>query len=383
MRLCRETGTPVHILHLSSADALRRSRARAEGLAGDGRDVPALPRSSRPRRSRDGATEFKCAPPIRERGKPRAALGAPSGEGVLDMIVSDHSPVAAGVEAPRSRRFRARLGRDLVARADARGGVDGGERARVLRRAIWPGGCARARADLAGLADWKGTIAVGQERGPRRLEPGGAMRPSIPRALHTRHPLTPYAGRELKGVVEATYLKGEKIFAGGEVLSGPRGEILLVGMSMDDFRTSWTWPPSAWAARRSPPTTSSSPAEGEPRQGRGARLSRGRVHRPRQVDGRLGDPPPPRRRLRLVPRPPRACPESSAASSWIRRTSTATFRQACSVEACEAAGPANPETLDAAARPRWTEILARSELARRHGERLRDRQRHAAARTCA
>jgi allantoinase len=76
-----------------------------------------------------------------------------------------------------------------------------------------------APAGLAGLADWKGTIAEGKNADLVVWNPEARWIVD-PARLRTRHPLTPYAGRELKGVVEATYLKGEKIFAGGEVLSG-------------------------------------------------------------------------------------------------------------------------------------------------------------------
>jgi allantoinase len=85
-----------------------------------------------------------------------------------------------------------------------------------------------APANFAGIADWKGTIAEGKNADLVVWNPEARWTVD-PARLRTRHPLTPYAGRELKGVVEATYLKGEKIYAGGEVLPGPRGEILLSG----------------------------------------------------------------------------------------------------------------------------------------------------------
>jgi allantoinase len=85
-----------------------------------------------------------------------------------------------------------------------------------------------APAELAGLSPWKGTIAEGKNADLVVWNPEASATVD-PARLHTRHPLTPYAGRKLKGVVEATYLKGVKIYADGEFVSGPRGEILLSG----------------------------------------------------------------------------------------------------------------------------------------------------------
>jgi allantoinase len=47
-----------------------------------------------------------------------------------------------------------------------------------------------------------------------------------PSTLQQRHKLTPYAGRPLHGVIEATYLRGEKIFEAGRFLTKPRGQLL-------------------------------------------------------------------------------------------------------------------------------------------------------------
>ena len=91
IRLCRETGCRVHIVHHSSSDALPMLRAaKAEGLrltletcphylTFAAEDIP------------DGATQFKCCPPVREREN-REKLWEALADGTIDMIVSDHSP---------------------------------------------------------------------------------------------------------------------------------------------------------------------------------------------------------------------------------------------------------------------------------------------------
>jgi allantoinase len=226
VRLCRETRTPVHILHLSSAEALETiGRAKAEGLPVTAETCPHYLFFAAEEIA-DGATEFKCAPPIREREN-RERLWAALGEGVLDMIVSDHSPSPPELKHRESGDFArawggiSSLGLTLSAAWTAASG-----------RGFTPGDLSRwmcaAPAKFAGLAHGKGTIAAGKYADLVVWNPEASWTVD-PARLHTRHPLTPYAGRELKGVVEATYLKGEKIYAGGEFLSRARGEILLSG----------------------------------------------------------------------------------------------------------------------------------------------------------
>ncbi|MGB6070336.1 MAG: allantoinase AllB, partial [Rhodococcus sp. (in: high G+C Gram-positive bacteria)] len=91
IELSRQTGCRVHILHLSSADALPMiAAAKRDGvrvtvetcphyLCFDAEAVPA------------GATQFKCCPPIREAGN-RELLWQGLLDGTIDTIVTDHSP---------------------------------------------------------------------------------------------------------------------------------------------------------------------------------------------------------------------------------------------------------------------------------------------------
>jgi allantoinase len=83
-----------------------------------------------------------------------------------------------------------------------------------------------APAKLARLTPWKGAIAARHNADFVVWNPDAEWTVD-PRRLHVRHKLTPWAGRTLQGVVEATYLKGRRIYERGEFLSTPRGEILL------------------------------------------------------------------------------------------------------------------------------------------------------------
>ena len=224
VHLCREFRTPVHILHLSSAEALEAlSLARSEGLPLTAETCPhylffaaeEIP---------EGGTEFKCAPPIREREN-RERLWAALGQGVIGMVVSDHSPSPPELKLKESGDFSA-----------AWGGISS---LGLTLAAVWTGASERgfgladvarwmcaAPARLAGLTAWKGAIAEGLYADLVVWNPEERWTVD-PARLHQRHKLTPYEGQVLKGVVEATYLKGERIFERGVFHSAPRGEILL------------------------------------------------------------------------------------------------------------------------------------------------------------
>jgi len=224
VRLSRESRTPVHILHLSSADALDTiARAKADGVRVTAETCPHY-LSFAAEEIAEGATEFKCAPPIRE-SENRERLWEGLAAGTLDMVVSDHSPSPPELKKRDSGDFAgawggvASLGLTLAATwtAASRRGFSLEDLTRWM---------SAAPAKLAGLSSRKGAIAPGKSADFVVWDPEAEWRIE-PEHLHQRHKLTPYAGQVVKGVVEATYLKGRKIYERGEFLSTPRGEILL------------------------------------------------------------------------------------------------------------------------------------------------------------
>jgi allantoinase len=216
--------TPVHLLHLSSAEALDSiARAKGEGVRVTAETCPHY-LTFAAEEIADGATEFKCSPPIRGREN-RERLWQALADGTIDMVVSDHSPSPPEMKNKESGDFSAAwggissLGLTLAATwTEARKRGFG-----VEHLARW---MSAAPAKLAGLAPWKGSIAAGRNADFVVWNPDAEWRVE-PERLHVRHKLTPWAGRVLQGVVEATYLKGRKIYERGEFLSTPRGEILL------------------------------------------------------------------------------------------------------------------------------------------------------------
>ena len=223
VRLCRELGARAHVVHLSAAGALPALRAaRDEGLPVTVETCPhylhfaaeAIP---------DGATAHKCAPPIRDRGN-REVLWDALGEGLIDAVVSDHSP------APPPMKH---LGRGDFARAW--GGIASlqlglsvvwaGARERghgVADVARW---MCRAPARLAGLAHRKGAIAEGHDA-DLVVWDADAELTVAPRTLHHRHKLTPYAGVTLPGVVRQTWLRGALVYFHGSLPDVPTGSLL-------------------------------------------------------------------------------------------------------------------------------------------------------------
>jgi allantoinase len=201
--LCAVTGARTHIVHVSSAASVPLLRsARGRGLPMTAETCPhylAISAEEIP----DGATEFKCAPPIRDRAN-RDALWEALVRGELDMIVSDHSPCP-----PAMKQGDFFTGWGGIASLQLGASVVWREmRERGLPIACLVRWMSEAPARLVGLDHKKGRIAPGYDADLVIWDPE-AERVIEPEMLLHRHRITPYAGRRLPGVVEATYVRGE------------------------------------------------------------------------------------------------------------------------------------------------------------------------------
>jgi allantoinase len=224
--LASEFNAHIHIVHLSSSDAIAAIRkAKSDGVALTAETCPHY-LTFAAEEIGDGATEFKCAPPIRERAN-REKLWSALGVATIDLVASDHSPCPPHLKLRDEGDFlRAwggiaslQLGLAAVwtkARPRGHGLTD-------LARWLCSG-----PASLAGLASKKGAIAAGYDADLVVLDADAKFRVDPAELLH-RHKLTPYAGQELVGVVKSTFLRGRKVFDGRTLVGAPIGRILKRG----------------------------------------------------------------------------------------------------------------------------------------------------------
>lgn len=221
--LCRSTRAHVHIVHLSTAEALPMiAAAKDEGLPLTVETCPhylclyaeAIP---------DGATLYKCAPPIREDAN-REALWKALGDGLIDFVVSDHSPCPPSLKCLDTGSF-----------ADAWGGISSLDLSLSL---LWTEAQKRGFG-IEHLARWlakgpaalvklsqKGTLASQKDADLILWEPEAAFTVGVEH-LGSRHKCTPYLGMPLKGRVQSAYLKGQLAYQRGAWKAHPHGEALF------------------------------------------------------------------------------------------------------------------------------------------------------------
>jgi len=223
VHLCRETGARVHIVHHSSSDALPLLKsARDEGLP---LTVETCPHylTFAAEDIADGATHFKCCPPVREREN-REKLWAALKEGVIDMVVSDHSPCTPNLKLQETGDF-----------LEAWGGIaalqfslpviwtQAEKRGFGLRELTqW---MSAAPAKLASLDKRKGRLAEGFDADIVIWHPEKEFE-VVPEIIHFKNKITPYAGMNLRGVVEATYVRGVKVYENGQFADDASGILL-------------------------------------------------------------------------------------------------------------------------------------------------------------
>ena len=220
LSLCRQYKFRLHIVHLSASSALAElCAARAEGLPVSVETCPhylhfcaeEIP---------DGATLFKCAPPIRSREN-RERLWQGLKDGIIDLVATDHSPCPPAMKRLDEGSFKT-----------AWGGISSLSLALPV---IWTEASRRGftltdltrwmceePARLAGCSARKGRIAEGFDADFVIFEPEAEFVVTEDR-LYYRHPVSPYLGERLRGVVKATYLRGQCVFTDGQFCGGATG----------------------------------------------------------------------------------------------------------------------------------------------------------------
>ena len=223
IRLFEEFYCPVHIVHLSSADSIAPiAAAKAKGLPltvetgqhylyFNAEDIA------------DGQTQFKCAPPIREKAN-NEQLWAALEAGIIDFVATDHSPAPPDLKQLDSGDF-----------TTAWGGIASLQFALPV---LWTAARRRGAslsdlvkwlstnpAKLAGQSQRKGRIAVGFDADLIVFDPEKTFEVTAEMILH-KHKVSPYICQELAGVVELTFLRGEQVFQRPNFLRLNHGEFL-------------------------------------------------------------------------------------------------------------------------------------------------------------
>jgi allantoinase len=223
LRLAEKFHARVHIVHLSSSDSIPQLlQAKERGIRVSVETCPHY-LTFDSEEIADGATEFKCAPPIREREN-REKLWDALRDGAIDFIASDHSPCPPPMKLREEGDFlRAWGGIASLQIGLPAVWTQARSRGYALSHVVeW---MCRGPARLAGLEKRKGAIAAGCDADLVIWNPDAKFRVD-PARLHHRHKLTPYAGRDLFGVVETTFLRGRKVFEREEFSAAPAGQIL-------------------------------------------------------------------------------------------------------------------------------------------------------------
>ena len=221
--LCEEFNSPVHIVHLSSANNIEKIKAaKAKGLPltvetcpqylyYNAEDIP------------DSNTLFKCAPPIREKEN-NEKLWKALKDGIIDFIVTDHSPATPELKKIESGNLR-----------EAWGGIAS---IQFSLPVVWTKAKERGFTveDMSRLMSSNVAAFIGEgKKGKIKTGYDADLVVWNPEQkfvvekqnIHYRHKISPYVGEELYGVVKQTYVSGKKVFENGNFISLPQGKALI------------------------------------------------------------------------------------------------------------------------------------------------------------
>lgn len=219
----RRTGCRTHIVHVSTAEAIRSiADAKAAGVPITAETCPHYLSFCLDDLSENDQRDprYKCMPPIGNRPN-REQLWEAVLHGLFDTIGSDHSPCPPALkEAPFAEAWGGIAALELTLPAVWTGLADRGLRVDWTARLL-----AEQPARLIGLDGQKGRIAPGLDADFCVWDPDAEFTVDGP-SLEQRSPITPYAGRQLRGRVQQTFLRGELVYDRGKISGPPRGRRL-------------------------------------------------------------------------------------------------------------------------------------------------------------
>ena len=222
--LCRAFNVHCHIVHLSSANSLYQiDQAKNRGLP---LTVETCPHYLffESEKIPDGATEYKCAPPIRDKNN-NDLLWKAVNDKLIDFIVTDHSPAPPQLKELDSGNFQ-----------KAWGGIAG---LQLSLPVVWTKGKEK-RLSIENICQLMSTnvanfLKMDHERGKIAK---GYMADLVvwnpeevfvvdKKNLHHRHKITPYMKCKLLGVVKKSFVSGHEVFDEGEFTELNKGQIIL------------------------------------------------------------------------------------------------------------------------------------------------------------
>jgi len=232
MAFARAADVPVHVVHLSSAGALRHVReAKARGVRAHAETCPhylALTDERYTAPNIDEVAQCVISPPLRPLSD-QDALWAGLADDSLDLIATDHVPDRMSVEKAEARRG---VSFDRISN-----GAPGIE---TLLAIAYSEGVARGRLTVERMVDLlattparlfglerKGAIEVGRDADLILFDPA-ARRTLRASDLHHTSDYTPYEGFDLTGAVRSVYLRGRPVIRDGAFV-GTRGDGRFVG----------------------------------------------------------------------------------------------------------------------------------------------------------
>jgi len=231
IRLCEEFNCKIHIVHLSSANSIEQiAKAKQKGLpltvetgqhylyfnAEQIEDAGVAAGQSK--------TQFKCAPPIREI-KNNETLWNALKDGIIDLVATDHSPSPPALKESLDKNFDTTWG--------------GIASLQFALPALWTAAKKR-NCTLNDLAKWlceNPSKLIGKQNSKGKIQKGydadlviwdseNTFTVSEKMILH-KHKITPYMHEQLTGIVEKTFLAGQKIFDNGNIKELNKGKLLL------------------------------------------------------------------------------------------------------------------------------------------------------------
>lgn len=224
IKLCKEFDCRVHIVHLSSADAIEQvQRAKEQGLpltVETGQHYLYFSAET----IGDGQTQFKCAPPIREKDN-NELLWQALKTSVIDLVATDHSPATPDLKALSSGDFMQAWGGIASLQFAMPVLWTAAKKRNIIFTDIVKWLCENP-AKLIGKEKSKGKIAVGYDADLAVVDIAGQFTVAENMILH-KHKVTPYLGETLDGLVQQTWLAGEKVVNKGEIIVLNKGKILL------------------------------------------------------------------------------------------------------------------------------------------------------------